>query len=322
MTGSVTFWLDLVPPFRLDLTVWTLRRRADNLVDRWDGQTYRRTVALEDGAAITMAVTQFGTPETPRVRVTLSGARLAPEIEGVARAVLKHTMGLDVDLSGFYRFAEADPQLGPLARRFRGVKPPRLPTDFETLVNAIACQQITLTQGIHLLNRLAQTCGLADPAANGATDGDSLPHAFPRPNELAELDPQDLKSLGFSTQKAQALVELACAIRDGGLDLEALAELDDNAATSRLIALRGVGRWTAEYVLLRGLGRIHVFPGDDVGARNNLQRWLGLAEPLDYAGTQRALAGWKPYGGLIYFHLLLDRLAQMGYLRDPVSGAG
>jgi DNA-3-methyladenine glycosylase II len=44
----------------------------------------------------------------------------------------------------------------------------------------------------------------------------------------------------------------------------------------RLRALRGAGRWTAEYVLLRGFGRLHAFPGDDVGARNNLQRWLGL----------------------------------------------
>ena len=69
--------------------------------------------------------------------------------------------------------------------------------------------------------------------------------------------------------------------------------------------LRGVGRWTAEYVLLRGLGRLHVFPGDDIGARNNLQRWLGLLEPLDYDGVQRALAKWAPFQGLVYLHLLL-----------------
>jgi DNA-3-methyladenine glycosylase II len=75
-----------------------------------------------------------------------------------------------------------------------------------------------------------------------------------------------------------------------------------------LRTLRGVGRWTAEYVLLRGLGRLHVFPGDDVGARNNLQRWLGLLEPLDYEGAQRTLAQWAPFQGLVYFHLLLRSL--------------
>lgn len=53
MTSAMTFSLDPVPSFRLDLTVWTLRRRVDNLVDRWDGQTYQRTVALEDDGAFT-----------------------------------------------------------------------------------------------------------------------------------------------------------------------------------------------------------------------------------------------------------------------------
>jgi DNA-3-methyladenine glycosylase II len=304
----MTFSLDPVPPFRLDLTAWTLRRRPVNLVDRWDGQTYRRMLALED-EVVEIAATQSGASDAPHLRVTLSGARLSPEMEGAARAILARTLGLRVDLSTFYRFAEADAKLGPLVRRFRGVKPPRFPSVFETLANAIACQQITLTQGIHLLNRLAQTYGMA------ATGGDTSAHAFPRPQDLAELAPQELKSLGFSTQRGRALVELASAVAHGLLDLEALAGLDDDAILARLLALRGVGRWTAEYVLLRGLGRLDRFPGDDVGARNNLCRWLGLTEPLDYAGVQRRLAQWSPYGGLLYFHLLLDRLAEAGYLR-------
>jgi DNA-3-methyladenine glycosylase II len=67
--------------------------------------------------------------------------------------------------------------------------------------------------------------------------------------------------------------------------------------------------------LLRGLGRTHIFPGDDVGARNNLQRWLHLAGPLDYGEVQRTLTRWQRYGGLIYLHLLVDRLAEAGYLQ-------
>jgi DNA-3-methyladenine glycosylase II len=303
----LTFSLDPTPPFRLDLTVWTLRRRPDNLVDWWDGQTYRRVLALED-KAVELATTQVGTADAPSLRVTLSGACIAPEMEEAARAFLERALGLSVDLSLFYRFAASDMKLGPLARRFRGVKPPRFPSIFEALVNGIACQQITLTQGIHLLNRLAQTYGSA------ATQGDPAAHAFPRPQDLARLAPQELKLLGFTNQKGRALVELASAIDSGHLDLEVLAGLDDAAALERLRALRGVGRWTAEYVLLRGLGRLDRFPGDDVGARNNLSRWLGLTDPLDYAGVQQVIAPWSAYGGLLYFHLLLDRLAEAGYL--------
>jgi DNA-3-methyladenine glycosylase II len=82
-----------------------------------------------------------------------------------------------------------------------------------------------------------------------------------------------------------------------------------------------VGRWTAEYVLLRGLGRVRVFPGDDVGARNNLRRWLRLRRTLDYEGVRRVLARWSGHAGLVYFHLLLDRLADAGYLGEKGSEA-
>jgi len=302
-----TFSLEPLPPFRLDLTAWTLRRRPDNLIDRWDGQTYRRTLALAD-VVVEVAVTQHGPPDAPRLGVTLAGADVSPDDAAAVRAILGRMLGLRVDLSDFYRFAASDPRLAPLVARFRGVKPPRLPTVFETLTNAIACQQITLTQGIRILNRLAQAYGPALP-------GDAaVPHAFPRPQDLAGRDPQELKPLGFSANKGRALVELAGAVSEGRLDLEGLAALDDAAALARLLPLRGIGRWTAEYALLRGLGRTHIFPGDDVGARNNLRRWLDLPEPLDYQGVRRALDGWRQYGGLIYFHLLLDRLTQAGYV--------
>jgi len=63
---------------------------------------------------------------------------------------------------------------------------------------------------------------------------------------------------------------------------------------------------------------VHVFPGDDVGARNNLQRWLRLRRSLDHKGVRQILARWEGFAGLVYFHLLLDRLAAAGYL----SGEG
>jgi len=67
-------------------------------------------------------------------------------------------------------------------------------------------------------------------------------------------------------------------------------------------------------VLLRGLGRWQIFPGDDVGARKRLQAWLELAEPLDYLEVGYLLARWRPFGGLIYFHLLLSHLMEEGDL--------
>jgi DNA-3-methyladenine glycosylase II len=109
------------------------------------------------------------------------------------------------------------------------------------------------------------------------------------------------------------MIDLARSITDGRYDPDGLAGLTDEEAVEHLRGQRGVGRWTAEYVLLRGLWRTNIFPGDDVGARNNLRQWLHLAAPLDYECVRRTLARWRRFGGLIYFHLLLDRLETAGY---------
>lgn len=299
--------LEPPPPFRLDLTVWALRRRPENEVDRWDGHTYRRTLVVA-GRAVGVAVTAEGPPERPRLHVILTASMLPESAAEEVMRALDRLLGLSVDLSAFYWRVEQDPRLGPWALRFRGMRPPRFPTVFEALVNAIACQQVTLALGIRLLNRLAAAFGRraeGDPQA---------PPAFPGPADLAGQTVEALRALGFSRQKAQAILSLAEAVATGAVDLESWASLTDGEAMDRLQGLPGIGRWSAEYVLLRGMGRLHVFPADDVGARNHLQRWLGRRRPLDYRGVWRALAPWRPYAGLVYFHLLLKHLEEQGFL--------
>jgi DNA-3-methyladenine glycosylase II len=304
-----SFSLKVVPPFRLDLTVWALRRRPENKMDRWDGKTYRRALVL-NGKPAEVAVTQRGSPEAPRLQTTVIGVEFGSETKSKVTQALNWMLGLQVDLKGFYRSAAKDARLAILARRFRGLKPPRFPSLLEALINGIACQQFTLASGIQLLNHLAEDFG---PSLTGTG---IRAHAFPSSQDLAAVKPQLLRGLGLNRQKVRAIIELSRAIAQGDLDMESLTSLDDEAAVERLSELHGVGRWTAEYVLLRGLGRVQIFPGDDVGARNTLQKWLGLRKPLDYDGVRRLTAKWKPYAGLVYFHMLLYRLNENGILNQ------
>ncbi len=287
--------------------MWALRRRALNEVDAWDGSTYRRVLVLDD-TPVEVAVTQEGGTETPALQVTLTSAGRRRNARPEARAALEKMLSLELDIDPFYTLAAGDPVLGQLAGRFRGLRPPRFASVFECLVNAVALQQLSLAAGLTLLNRLSRTYG-----ACSSTAGNRV-HAFPEPAELAVARPGSIRALGFSLRKATTIVAIADAANEGRLDLASLATRDDEQVVETLTQIGGVGRWSAEYTLLRGFGRLHVFPGDDVGARKNLARWLGLAEPLDYAGVQRAVAGWRPYAGLVYFHLLLDRLAARGDL--------
>ena len=308
LTKRIFLDVQPVPPFRLDLTVWTLRRRPDNLFDRWDGTTYRR-VLIADDKPFEIAVTQPG----ENLRVAVTGARLTSSLENQVTAALERLLGIRIDLRKFYRLSKKDSWLKPLANQFQGMKPPRLLTPFEALINAIACQQLTLTMGIRLLNRLTEAYGLALKTEDGTV------RAFPRPQDLARADLEDLRQMSFSYQKARYITSISRLIVGGELDLDEIATLDDEEAVARLCELKGVGRWTAEYVLLRGLGRTRIFPADDVGARNNLQKWLGLSGKMTYANTRAALSRWDGFGGLIYFHLLLKSLAEKG-LVTPERG--
>jgi DNA-3-methyladenine glycosylase II len=207
-----TFLIRPVPPFRLDLTAWALRRRPENVVDRWDGKSYRRVLVLE-GKPAEIEVTQIGPATRPHLQITATGCQLTRQRKRTLQTYVQRLLGTQIDLRGFYRIATQRAKLGELVRRFRGLKPPRFPSVFESLVNAFACQQVSLAVGMLLLSRLAERYGLI-VEKNGVEA-----HAFPRPEDLASERPQALRRLGFSRQKARAISELSSAVAEGRFEI-------------------------------------------------------------------------------------------------------
>ena len=259
-----------------------------------------------------VAVRQTGPSLAPPLNVSLTGARLRPEFNVEAKSLVEKMFGLQVDLEPFYQMASQDAKLLVLVKKFWGVKPPRFPTVFETLANAFACQQLSLSVGLGLLCRLAAVCGLTLKQQDGTH------HAFSRPQDL-KVKPSMFRKLGFSGNKVSAFHELSQGIVDRRIDFESLERMNSQAVIDSLLALRGVSRWTAEYVLLRGLQRLNVFPGDDVGARTRLAKWQNRKERLDYAGVARVTKRWQPYAGMVYFHMLLRGLSENGELNNYVG---
>jgi DNA-3-methyladenine glycosylase II len=306
---NLTFNLRPLVPFRLDLTAWALRRRLNNIVDQWVNESWRRVLVIR-GTPVETTVTQTFDKDNIFLKVNLAGLHLDSQIEKDAAESVEKCLSIKTDLSRFYQFASKDEKLNFLADRFCGLKPPRFPTVFEAFVNGVACQQISLNLGIILLNRLVSTYG------KSIQWKDTVSYAFPSPEDLSKLKTEDFRKLGFSHQKGRAIIELTQAIVAGQVDLEQIKILNDDEALEQLFQLRGIGPWTADYILLRGLGRLNVFPADDVGGHRNLQRWLKPPRKLCYEETLKIVARWKPYGGLIYFHLLLNRLTEEGYLHE------
>lgn len=287
-------------PYRLDLTVSVLRRLSTNLVDvlGLDGAYVR---VLDDGEPVVVRVSQVN-PRT--LAVETDGGRRAHR-RLLAR--IRRMLGVEVDLTGFYRSASRIRWLHPLALRMRGVKPPRHPTLWEACVNAIAFQQISVAAASAIVRRLVVELG--EPLER---HGARL-YRFPGAARFQGTRDAQLRATGLSAGKIATLRRVADALGGGSLDETSLTEHPSYAAAALLRRIKGIGPWTAAVILLRGLGRLDVFPANDSSVARNLAL-LGGPAPRDVA---RALETLGPQRGMLYYHLLLARLEARGDLGRP-----
>jgi DNA-3-methyladenine glycosylase II len=299
-TGS----LPARPPFRLELTVSALRRLPANPVDILTAEgTYRRAFLTPRGPVVWTLRQDHPAAD---LHLSLHGAVDDP---APWQALAARMLGTEVDLAGFYAAAQHVPDIAPLVARMRGVKPPRYPTLWEALVNALVFQQVSLHAALAILRRVIARFSPAVPVG-----GDTL-YPFPTPEAILTGTMDELRGLGLSAAKARALLALAGQVVAGQITEGELAALPSPEAAQRLIMLPGIGPWSAAVVLLRGLGRLDVFPGGDSGMAATLRRLLGVAPGAEEATAARLVAAPTPYQGMLYYHLLLGRLAATGVLR-------
>lgn len=289
-----SFTLPATAPFRLDFTAWALRRRERNQIDHWQGHRYVRIYTL-DNTAVHVQVEQ--PDEKPQIRVLATSKTEIPHLKSRLTEILNGSLGLKADLTKFYDQFKNDPFLYPLIEKFKGVKPPRFPSIFEALANAVACQQISLEAGLSVLNNFTKRYGREFQTPDG------IYHAFPEPSAIVKCEEDELMKLGFSRAKSATLIRLAA------IPFPNIENMDNAAVMKLLTSIKGIGRWSAEYVLLRGLGRLEIIPGDDIGAQKNLKRVLNLQDALSYSQMKELEKGWSPFAGMIYFHLLLQNLS-------------
>jgi len=293
------------PPFRLDLTANVLRRLSTNVVDTFDGTTYRRLLGASADPAI-LALEQIA-PD--RVRATLDGDAAVP---ADLPALVARMFGTAVDLTSFTTAAIGVPWLAPIVRGALGVKPPRYPSVWEACVNAIVYQQVSIHAAGAILRRVIERY-----AVPVAIDGARL-FAFPSAQTIVDADAEELRGLGLSVNKVVSVRAVARAILEGTIDEQRLATFSTVELMAELATHRGIGPWTAAVVALRGFGRLDLFPMNDSGVARSVRDLSGAADVdvpalLEQLGEQR---------GMLYYHLLLGRLAARGDVELAATGRG
>jgi len=291
-------------PFHLEATVRVLQRRPTNRVNVWEQERYLRVLATADGLALA-EVTNRGTIDEPDVRFTVLQGNLSTATREALGQTMRRMLGLEVDPEPLQRLAEAQRRLVPTALALRGMRPPRFAELFEAFANVVPFQQVSLDAGVAIVGRLVERFG-----KSLEHDGRRF-HAFPTAQALAEARLDALRACGLSLRKAETLRHVASAIAAGELTEEQLLRMSSKEAIGFLAELQGIGPWSASLVLLRGLGRLDVFPPGDVGARRGLSTLMRL-EPGP--ALDRVVQRFGDRRGYLYFCALGGSLLAKGLI--------
>jgi len=222
------------------------------------------------------------------IRVELLNSKLNANRKGLLREHFTICFDLKTDLKGFYKLAKKDSILAPLAKRYRGQHLHCIPDLFETLCWAIIGQQINVSFAHDVKTDFVKKYG------DKVKVEDRTLYVFPTWQKVLRIKESSLQALRFSRQKACYVKEVAKAMK-AGLNKERLEKLDYASAMEALIKIKGVGTWTANYVLLRCLSLGDAFPVKDVALQKAFQIQLGLDKKPKAAELLHYQEGWKPY---------------------------
>ena len=283
-------------PLDVGATLGRYRIWGEDPVNVLDGDVFRR-VLRHDGRLLPYEVRWSGPVEDARLAIDVPGARAAAVGEAVVFEV-RRLFGLDFDLPGFYRMAKADPVLSALVEPLYGMRPTLAPTALEMLVGSITAQQVNLSFAFACRARLVRRYG--EPVRAGST----TVWAFPEARALAGARVRELRALKYSTRKGEYIRDLARAMVAGTLDVDALASAPSEDVITRLTALRGLGRWTADWFLARCCGRGDVCPAGDLAVRKAFDHHYGRRRALSEEAIRRRARAWGPHQNLAVHYLL------------------
>lgn len=224
------------------------------------------------------------------------------EVQEVVKAYIEDWFDLTADLKTFYEIAQQDPILHQLCQKYNGLRMVGMPNLFESLVWSVIGQQINLNFAYSLKQRLVHTFGKSI-----TFQGETF-YALPTPETLADLQIEDFQPHQFSRGKAQYIINISKAFADGTLSQPKLALLSYDEIKQQLVAIKGVGNWTANYSMMKSLKSYDAFPVEDVGLHNAVKTQYGLAGKPSIAELHQMSAnwsGWRGYATFYFWHSLL-----------------
>ena len=278
-----------VPPFNFELTAgYHTYFQSRYGTDTMEDGVYRRLLDLDDKLVLA-SVRSIGTLDVPELALELQGPELSPDDVESATDRVSWLLGVDQHLAPFYELGRADQAMAGLVEQFYGLHLPHTASVFEALVLAVLGQQISTNVARIIRTLLIETFG---PSAE--FDGETY-YAFPRPASIWASSPAELHTMKLTQRKSEYVHGLAGSALDPEMGLECLEELTDREIVEKLVALRGVGMWTAQWALIRAVGRPDALPLGDLALRRVVSRLFMDGEDVNDAKVEEIAQRWSPY---------------------------
>jgi DNA-3-methyladenine glycosylase II len=298
MAFKETFTLSPLPPFSLALSA-QIFTGLNRQVRSYSQGVYSQVLHL-NSALVLAKISQQETIQKPKLTVELTANQpITVKTKTSAKEAIEYIFNLNLDLNEFYHHTKKDTVMDKITSVLCGFKYPTTPTAFESLLDSIVEQQISIKIARIIEERLAQKFG--DKLER---DGECF-YAFPTPQNINAASINDIRSCGLSQRKAEYIYGVAHRIVNGELDLEGMKTNPNiDAIITELDAIKGIGVWTAELTLFRGIQRLEVLPADDFGIRRVISNYYCDGRAIKAPEAREIGKAWGKWQGLAAFYLL------------------
>ena len=299
MTFAETFALQAFSPFNFDLTS-QIFESGDPEIRRYENGEFTQVLRI-NGNLVLVKITSSGETQEPKIIVELkSNKPLTTKDKQAAEETIRFIFNIGIDLCSFYKDIERDHTMSQIARQLFGLKNPTTSTVFESLVDSIVEQQISIKVAQTIEQRLVKKFG-----ENLTIDG-KVYYAYPTAQNIATAKLCDIQQVGLSLRKAEYILNASQLIVDSKLDLEQMKnEKNSDQIIAELDRIKGIGVWTAELTMLRGMQRLDALPADDFGIRRVISRYYCSGKPIKTIEAREIAEVWGTWKGLAAFYLII-----------------
>jgi DNA-3-methyladenine glycosylase II len=299
MTYTEKIKVTALPPFRFGLSC-EIFANGDKQIRKYENGAFWQVIRVNGKLCLT-TVESAGSIEEPKVTAELQSDKpITEEDTKTAENAVTALFNLDLNLKPFYKTIKNDRIMAQLTSELWGLKNPTTPTVFEALVDSIVEQQISLKVANSLENRIIKKFGDALDLKG------TIYYAYPTPQQLASVTIEEFRQCGLSFRKAEYIKEASKLITEEKLNLEKLKDYENSEKIIKeLDEVRGVGVWTAELTMLRGMQRLEALPADDLGLRRVISRYYRDGKVISSSEARRIGEGWGAWKGLAAYYLVV-----------------